>query len=63
VGNNSLVIFVLLLQHAQRTHYLLFLVVATHVKELVKIIIFSCYHMQRKQFIYFGCDVHVKGAC
>ncbi len=42
-------------------HYLLFLVVAMHVKELVKIIIFSCYHMQRKHF-FFLVAMTYKGA-
>lgn len=37
-------------------HYLLFLVVATHVKELNKIIIFSCYHVQKNNcFFWLWC--------
>jgi hypothetical protein len=34
-------------------HYLLFLVVATHVKELNKIIIFSCYHVQKNNCFFW----------
>jgi hypothetical protein len=48
----------------ETTHWLFFcFIVATHVKELVKIIIFSSDHVQRKQLFFFGCDAHVKGSC